>query len=71
MTVSTISTVSTEEVKRFAEEMAQELGIADLLGMEIWAHPHLKPAPITEGPLTLRNNQLRLRVGERKTTQHV
>lgn len=64
MTVSTISTVSTEEVKRFAEEMAKELGIADLLRMECWAHPHLKAVELDEGPLKLRNTQLRMRIGE-------
>lgn len=66
MTLSTISTVSTEEVKRFAEEMAKELGISDLLQMECWAHPHLKSVALDEGPLKLRNTQLRLRLGEKE-----
>jgi hypothetical protein len=69
MTRSTISTVSTEEVKRFAEKMAQEIGVADLLQMETWAHPHLRTPLIDMGVLKPRNSILRLRVGEREPTQ--
>lgn len=61
MTTSTCSTVSTEEVKRYAEQMAQELGLTDLLHMELWATPNLRDLTIPENLCKMRNSQLRLR----------
>jgi hypothetical protein len=64
MTLSTCRTVSTEEVKRFAEEMAQTLGIQDLLSMESgWANPNLRTVPLPADDAKLRNQQMRLRIG--------
>jgi hypothetical protein len=62
MTTSTCSTVSAEEVKRFAEEMAARLGMTHLLGMEMWAHPNLRPLAVPEELGKLRNGQLHLRI---------
>ncbi|ASS75280.1 hypothetical protein CIG75_09970 [Tumebacillus algifaecis] len=61
MTSSTCSTVSTEEVKRFAEQMAQELGLTELLHMELWATPNLCNLTIPDSLCQMRNSQLRLR----------
>jgi hypothetical protein len=61
MTTSTCSTVSTEEVKRFAERMAQELCRTDLLHMELWATPNLRDLTIPEHICKMRNGQLQMR----------
>ena len=62
MTTSTCSTVSTEEVTRFAAEMAEQLGLTRLLGPESWADPHARPVPLPDSPCKLRNSHLRLRL---------
>ncbi|MFD2168617.1 hypothetical protein [Tumebacillus lipolyticus] len=61
MTTSTCRTVSTEEVKRFTEKMAQEVGLADLLQMELWATPNLRELTVPDSLSKMRNSQLRLR----------
>jgi hypothetical protein len=65
MTLSTCRTVSTEEVKRFAEEKARSLGIQDLLSMGGgWANPNLRTVPLPADDIKLRNHQLHLRIGD-------
>lgn len=61
MTTSTCSTVSAEELKRFTEEMAQELGLTEVLHTETWANPVLQSLPIPEQITSFRNGQIRLR----------
>ncbi|MBL0388581.1 hypothetical protein JJB07_18410 [Tumebacillus sp. ITR2] len=60
MTTSTESTVSAEGIKRFAELMAEELGLTDLLTAERWGNPGMmnRPSPVQE--VKCRQNQLRL-----------
>jgi hypothetical protein len=61
MTTSTCSTVSAEEIKRYAEQMAHEIGLTNLLNVESWAPPSAHSVPIPERITSFRNGQLRLR----------
>jgi len=59
-------TVSAEEVLRYAEQKARELGLTDLLRLESWAHPlhgdHALPDKIDQ----LRNRHMRLQITTQK-----
>jgi hypothetical protein len=60
MTTSTACTVSAEGIKRFAELMAEELGLTDLLTAERWANPGMRSRELPEHSVQCRQNQLRL-----------
>jgi len=70
MTSSTISTVSTEEVQRFAQEMAETLGLTHFLQMESWANPNMRHVPLPDTCSSMRNNQLRLRAGNSQSPKN-
>jgi hypothetical protein len=61
MTTSTCSTVSAEEIKRYAEQMAHKLGLTGLLTMESWAPPNSQSIAVPERITSFRNGQIRLR----------
>ncbi|MGZ4112094.1 MAG: hypothetical protein ACXVP5_06595 [Tumebacillaceae bacterium] len=61
MTTSTCGTVSAEEIKRYTEQMAHELGLTDLLNVESWAQPSTQSVAIPERITSFRNGQIRLR----------
>lgn len=65
MTTSTCSTVSAEDIKRFTERMAQELGLTELLHAESWANPGMHDLPVPEKIVGLRNGQIRMRNDKR------
>jgi hypothetical protein len=55
-------TVSTEEVKRFAEQMAEQVGLTHLLHMEVWASPSSQALPVPERFCAPRHAQLHARM---------
>lgn len=61
MTTSTCSTVSAEEIKRYTERMAHELGLSGLLAMESWAAPSSQNITVPERITSFRNGQIKLR----------
>ncbi|HEU4965830.1 MAG TPA: hypothetical protein VFV52_18625 [Bacilli bacterium] len=65
MTSSTCRTVSTEEVQRFAAEMAQQIGLTGLLQMEGWANPNLRQLPLPNNLCSLRNQQVRSTISQK------
>ncbi|KEO84320.1 hypothetical protein [Tumebacillus flagellatus] len=60
MTTSTACTVSAEGIRRFAELMADELGLTDLVTAERWASPGMKNRSLPVQKVKCRQNQLRL-----------